>query len=127
MTLEDYILCLILYGCETRSVVLSEECKFCMKLTKPYVNDQAKHVVLPMVMGHAANKLYIYKFKKWMIGRVVYCNICTGWFFVYPKFYTVCVSVDSEVQVVIVVVIFHCCFEFQVLANSVHVSGDFSF
>jgi len=30
-----------------------------MKLTKLYVNDQAKHVVLPMVMGHAANKLYI--------------------------------------------------------------------
>jgi len=29
-----------------------------MKLTKLYVNDQAKHVVLPMVMGHAANKQY---------------------------------------------------------------------
>ena len=32
-----------------------------MKLTKLYVNDQAKHVVLPKVMGHAANKLYINK------------------------------------------------------------------
>ena len=30
-----------------------------MKLTKLYVKDQAKHVVLPMVMEHAANKLYI--------------------------------------------------------------------
>ena len=29
-----------------------------MKLTKLYVNDQAKHVVLPMVIGHAANKQY---------------------------------------------------------------------
>ena len=32
-----------------------------MKLTKLYVNDQAKHVVLPKVMGHAANELYINK------------------------------------------------------------------
>jgi len=30
-----------------------------MKLTKLYVNDQTKHVVLRMVMGHAANKLHI--------------------------------------------------------------------
>ena len=34
---------------------------FYKKLTKLYVNDQAKHVVLPKVMGHAANKLYINK------------------------------------------------------------------
>jgi len=32
-----------------------------MKLTKLYINDQAKHAVLPKVMGHAANKLYINK------------------------------------------------------------------
>ena len=32
-----------------------------MKLTKLYVNDQAKHVLLPKIMGHAANKLYINK------------------------------------------------------------------
>ena len=32
-----------------------------MKLTKLYVNDQAKHVVLPKVMGHAANELYLNK------------------------------------------------------------------
>jgi len=31
-----------------------------MKLIKLYVNDQAKDVVLPIVMGHAANKLHIY-------------------------------------------------------------------
>jgi len=43
-----------------------------MKLTKLYVNDQAKHVVLPMVMGHAANKLYIkIKIKKMYTGLTI--------------------------------------------------------
>jgi hypothetical protein len=42
-----------------------------MKLTKLYVNDQAKHVVLPKVMGHAENKLYINKNKNTYIHTYV--------------------------------------------------------
>jgi len=31
-----------------------------MEISKQYVNDYAKHVVLLTVMGHAVNKLHIY-------------------------------------------------------------------
>jgi len=65
MTLEDYILCLILYGCETRSVVLSEE-----------------HVQLGLFNSGSEDNMYMYMCVCVCVYVCMYVCVC-GCIYVY--------------------------------------------